>query len=577
VCSSDLLSAVIHIIHQTHRQYPLWVHLNTEDTRGGHLMVVGSPGSGKTTLLSTLGTSLALLHPPTDLHLYMLSFTGNTLAPLSHLPHAERLVHGTETERVRRLFSRLIKLLEQRKASRSRDYTPTTVLFIDQYEQLRDTYYEQHLPDFERLIHEGRRVGIYVVFTASTASAVPDRIRSLVQQRIALRLANNADYLTTVGQVNVDIDRNMPPGRGYVAGSPPLVCQVSLPTFGRGLNEDVEQGTRKIVNDMRQGAAQMGMMQAPDVITELPETILIETLPTSLSSDAIVTTLGQRDDDDLSAFTLNWDENGPHFIVTGPPGSGKTNLLRGAVLSAAASYPPQDIRFLLLDFAGRSLRDMAALKHVIAHITQLDELEAQLEHLQSEMTAFVRGDVGTSMFAPPRTVLVIDDYEIAADVMSMNLETVRQLRDHARLHADYGLHMWVGGYLERTGDPLMKQLLLRRTGFALQERDALHNLNVRVANLSADMMPVGRAYYAQHNAVTVVQTGLVEDTRFFVDQINNRIWQGMPRAKWQHPARAASLGESAQNPALDSRESKGGNVDIDTAGLIEDLFGGDGD
>ncbi|MEO1439648.1 MAG: FtsK/SpoIIIE domain-containing protein [Chloroflexota bacterium] len=559
------------------QQYPLWVHLNTEHTRGGHLMIVGGPGSGKTTLLTTLGTSLALLHSPEQLHLYLLSLTGNGLAPLSHLPHAERVVHGTETERVRRLFSRLIKLLDERKASRSRDYAPTTVLFIDQYEQLRDTYYEQHLPDFERLIHEGRSVGIYVVFTASTASAVPDRIRSLVQQRIALRMANNADYLTTVGQVSALPDRAMPPGRGFVAGSPPLVCHVSLPTFGRGVNEDIEQGTRKIVNDMRQGAAHMGQMQAPDVITELPETLLIETLPTSLSSEAIVTTLGQVDDDDLSAFVLNWDDSGPHFIVTGPPGSGKTNLLRGAVLSAAASYPPEDIRFLLLDFAGRSLRDMAGLKHVLAHITQLEELETALAHLHSEMAGFARGDVGTGMFAPPRTVLVIDDYEIAADVMSMNLDTLRQLRDHARLHADYGLHIWAAGYMERTGDPLMKQLLLRRTGFALQERESLHNLNVRVANLPAEPMPVGRAYYAQHNAVRVVQTGLVEDSAFFVEQINGRIWQHMARARWHHPAHGTPLAGPPQQTPLANGEQGGGSLDIDTAGLIEDLFGGDGD
>lgn len=543
----------------TREQTPLWVHLNDDGERGGHLMIVGGPGSGKTTLLNTLAVSLALLHPPDALHLYLLSFTGGGLNHLGYLPHAERVVHGTETERVRRLFGRLIGALNTRQTSRARVHSPTIVLMIDQYEQLRDTFYEQHIPDFARLVHEGRGVGIYVVFTASTASAVPDRIRSLVQQRIALRLASASDYLTIVGQVNAD--HALPAGRGYVAGSPPLACQVSLPVFGGAV--DIEKALRKLVNDMRQGAARRGRMQSPDPIAELPDVLLFETLPRIEAAAGLCTVLGQVDNDDLSDFVLDWDESGPHFVVTGPPGSGKTNVLHAAVLAAALHYPPERLRFLLLDFGGRSLRALAALKHVVAHVTDPTELEMHLKHLQNDMDS---ASVGAHAPAP-RTVIVIDDYEIAADVMSMNLDTVRQLRDHARLHADAGLHIWAAGYLERVGDPLMKQLLLRRTGFALQERDALHNLNVRAAKRPADVMPPGRAFFARHNDVRVVQTALIEDTARLVAHLNADVWGSCGAAAWRSAAKSPL-------PADSDHGTNGGALDIDTAGLIEDLLGG---
>ena len=145
----------------TQKQYPLWVHLNTSqqsDGRNGHVLVMGGPGTGKTNVLRTLAISAALLHSPDRLHMYFLSFTGSGLNDLGMLPHAEDVVHGIETERVRRLFGRLLTILNERQAGIVSTHLPTIVLCVDQYEQLRDTYYEQHMQDFERLINEGAQL-----------------------------------------------------------------------------------------------------------------------------------------------------------------------------------------------------------------------------------------------------------------------------------------------------------------------------------------------------------------------------------------------------------------------------------
>jgi DNA segregation ATPase FtsK/SpoIIIE, S-DNA-T family len=574
----------------TRAQHPLWIHLNAgEQERGGkdgHVLVVGAPGTGKTMFLRTLALSLALLHAPDALHLYCLSFTGTGLHDLGYMPHADRVIYGNESERMRRLFGRLIHALEDRQANPAKAFRPTIALFIDQFEQFREMCRDTHLSDFERLINEGRAVGIYIVFTASSITAVPDRIRSLVQQRIALQAGNPGDYILTVGRTPGAMDDHLPPGRGYLYDSPPLLCQIALPTRSAAIADEQEalQDWSTAIHEMRRGylalkkldedGALPEQQQSPAPITELPTHIPLHVLPLADSEpEQIVTIIGRTDDDTLSSFALDWWQAGPDFVVVGAPGSGKTNLLHVAVLAAAQQYSPQQVRFLLVDFTQRSLRALTPLRHVIKRVTDAIELRAQLLNLQAEMNAFYAAWRDNEKLGAqpvmPATVIVIDDYDATAEALSSEPELLRQLRDHVRLHSDLGLYLWVSGYLDRVSDPLMKQLLLRRAGFGMMTKESLQKLYVRTTGLSNEAMPVGRAYFPQHNQMTVVQTALIENPAGFVQRVNT-LWTGHNAARWLFPANKNDILSQFDDQSLRDEFA----IDIDTPGLIQDLLGG---
>ncbi len=87
------------------------------------------------------------------------------------------------------------------------------------------------------------------------------------------------------------------------------------------------------------------------------------------------------------ALDIHQNAHGPHGLVGGGTGSGKSETLLSYVLSMCVNYHPYDVAFLVIDWKGGGTADVLMdLPHVVGKITNIDtNIRRTLISLKSEM------------------------------------------------------------------------------------------------------------------------------------------------------------------------------------------------
>jgi S-DNA-T family DNA segregation ATPase FtsK/SpoIIIE len=525
-------------------QDPLRLPLGAE----GHFVLFGEPGSGKTTFIQTLVTSLALSHPPDQVHIYLVDFGGQRLLSLKGFPHVGDVFLGEEIERLRRFFRYLDRELQTRRgefaragASTLQDYralsgkpVPSIVTILRDYAAFRKACQDQNL-DLDDLlmdlVRNGGPYGLHFVLTMNNPTELRPQLAGNISLAATYHLATR-DYSMAVGPTG-GLEPPPLPGRGLFKGPPLLEFQTALPVQG---HTDVErtQALKSLMAAMDRawsGGRPRSFPPVPAVIglSQLlaPADRWPEPAPAGLAASFCI---NLEDPDQPFAVDLR---DGPYFLVAGTPQSGKTTLLQSWVLALADRHPPERLLLYLVDFRQSGLLRLSDLPHVRAPIADIQgrktqerktgyisdgerfaqalaEIETALQQRQAALNEARQKDPGAFRLqawldARPTLLMVIDDFEMVDPELPPDAKDL--LNSGLRRWRELGFAMIVAGSTSDMENAWGWIAQLRNAPVGFQMGSAAHNqvfrINLPVDNPSRPLPPGDAFFIRRGQAVRV--------------------------------------------------------------------------
>ena len=148
--------------------------------------------------------------------------------------------------------------------------------------------------------------------------------------------------------------------------------------------------------------------------------------------------------------STSW-RDGPHAVVAGVTGSGKSELLVTWILALCAAHSTREVSFLLADFKGGTAFDaLARMPHVTGVITDLDgagarraieSLRAEVRWREAELSRVGARDILDPRVDLPRLVIVVDEF---AALLGEHPELHAVFTDVAARGRALGMHLVLG-------------------------------------------------------------------------------------------------------------------------------------
>ncbi|MGW7968871.1 type VII secretion protein EssC [Staphylococcus xylosus] len=167
--------------------------------------------------------------------------------------------------------------------------------------------------------------------------------------------------------------------------------------------------------------------------------------------------LGVRGKDDILSLNLHEKAHGPHGLIAGTTGSGKSEIIQSYILSLAVNFHPHEVAFLLIDYKGGGMANLFKdLKHLVGTITNLDGDEAMraLTSIKAELRKrqrlFGEHDVnhinqyhklfknGVATEPMPHLFIISDEF---AELKSEQPDFMKELVSTARIGRSLGIHL----------------------------------------------------------------------------------------------------------------------------------------
>lgn len=489
----------------------------------GSLGIAG-PRAEALAMLHALIWQAAIFHAPGDLR--MAATYPADAAPewdwISWLPHTIPLnndaafsvrMHASDDAAVNQLMSTLLDQLSRRRDQQAQGggATPaacTPILaIVDGVERVRDQ------PVLSAILRDGPRYNILALFLVERWADIPSECGAM------LDLGSDGPRWARAGREWSREPFRVDVAEATVAKSDRLARRLaSIKLAESGSNQDVPRNVRLF--------ELLGIEDESD----LKPPVFWGAPPPAQRAWRADAPIGQRAGQQPLCIDLYEQAHGPHGIIAGATGAGKSVLLQCVIASLAITHSPVQMQLLLIDFkGGASLAQLARLPHTVGFVTDLEgrlaerAMTAIKSEIQSRKRLFraAEAQLGSKVeniheyrekAAPglpplPNLLIVIDEFdELAQSYKAFVAELVRVVKQGRSL----GVHLLLASQqpAKAVTDDIRTQLkffIALRLGGSEDSREMLQKPDA--AFLPTDIP--GRSYFRVGSETTLFQVAQV--------------------------------------------------------------------
>lgn len=386
------------------------------------------------------------------------------------------------------LLTSLYQIIKDRKLDSEQDkgadkqYSPRYILFITDLSLLLDHNIMEYIN--EDLSH----LGIHYIFVEEVIESLPEHVKTVLDYR-------GEKKATLLLQDGVYLNKPFSP-----------LVTVSL--------EAKEKFARQLAGINH---VQTLRNSIPDVITFLEmygvkrveELDMLHRWSTNETYQTMSVPIGVRGRNDILYLNLHEKAHGPHGLIAGTTGSGKSEFVQSYILSLAVNFHPYEVAFLLIDYKGGGMANLFAdLPHVVGTITNLDgnqanralvSINAELEkrqrlflengvnHIDQYSKLFKEGKVSEPL---PHLLIISDEF---AELKQEQPDFMDELVSTARIGRSLGVNLILA---TQKPSGVVNDQIWSNSKFkvALKVQDVADSREIIKTPDAAEITQTGRAY-----------------------------------------------------------------------------------